>query len=177
VSKLSGRRKLFCLEYLIDLNGAKAAIRAGYSERCARQTAARLLTKADIRLEIQRCMDKRAARLEISAEKVLQGLAQLAFFDIRKLYNADGSLKEISELDEVTAAAICGVEVEKLYDHFGKGQAKDKGTLTKIKLADRGINLERLGRHFKLFTDRLEVDGLGDLAAQLQKARARAASR
>ena len=78
------------------------------------------------------------------------------------------------ELDHDTQAALCAIEVEKLYEHLGKGQAKEKGTLTKIKLADRGLNLERLGRHFKLFTNKVPGNGLEGLAEKLQKARQRA---
>jgi phage terminase small subunit len=90
------------------------------------------------------------------------------------LYNEDGSLKSVREVDDDTQAALCGMEVEILYDHFGKGQAQERGTLTKIKLADRGLNLERLGRHFKLFTNRVQDNGLEGLAERLQKARERA---
>ena len=69
---------------------------------------------------------------------------------------------------------VCSIEVKKLHDHFGKGQAQKRGTLTKIRLADRGLNLERLGRYFKLFTGKVEVNGLEGLAEKLQKARERA---
>ena len=79
------------------------------------------------------------------------------------------------ELDEATAYALQGIEIEKLYDHFGKGQAKDKGTLTKIKFADRDRALELLGRHLKMFTEKLEVTGIDGLADRLAKARQRTA--
>ena len=35
----------FCQEYLIDLNGTQAAIRAGYSKRSAKEIASENLTK------------------------------------------------------------------------------------------------------------------------------------
>jgi len=42
----------------------------------------------------------------------------------------------------------------------GSGDEKHAyGLLKKIKLADKGQNLERLGRHLKLFSDKLEVTG------------------
>jgi hypothetical protein len=41
----------------------------------------------------------------------------------------------------------------------------------KIKLVDKGVNLERLGRNLKLFTDKLEVSGLEQLAERIRKAR------
>lgn len=66
--------------------------------------------------------------------------------------------------------ALCGLEVEKLYDRFSEGQAKDKGTVTKIKPADRGLNLEPLGRHFKLFTDKVELSSCDEVIRRLESA-------
>ena len=62
---------------------------------------------------------------------MLSEIAKLAFLDIRRAFNPDGSLKHISELDGETAAAVAGIEHEKLFDHFGRGQAKHVGTTTK----------------------------------------------
>jgi phage terminase small subunit len=101
---------------------------------------------------------KHCQKAEITAERVLAELAKLAFFDPRKLYNEDGSLKKVTELDDETAACIAGMDEEKLYENFGKGQAKPTGTIKKIKFADKGQNLERLGRYLKLFTEKHELE-------------------
>lgn len=45
---LTAKQQCFCEEYLIDLNATQAAIRAGYSEKTARQIAADNLSKANI---------------------------------------------------------------------------------------------------------------------------------
>ena len=50
---LSPKQSRFIDEYLIDLNGAQAAIRAGYSPRCAKEQASRLLTYANVQAEIE----------------------------------------------------------------------------------------------------------------------------
>jgi phage terminase small subunit len=48
VEKLTPKQLQFCKEYLIDLNGAQAAIRAGYSEKTAKEIASENLTKPNI---------------------------------------------------------------------------------------------------------------------------------
>ncbi|WP_250230020.1 terminase small subunit [Anaeropeptidivorans aminofermentans] len=48
------RHECFCYKYIIDLNGTQAAIRAGYSEKTARVTVAKLLTKANIQNRISK---------------------------------------------------------------------------------------------------------------------------
>jgi phage terminase small subunit len=171
---LTIKQQVFVSEYLIDGNSARAAIAAGYSKRSAGALASQLLANPKVAAAIYAKHMKRAAKFDISAERVLEGLGNLAFFDIRKLYKEDGTLKAVTELDDVTAQAICGIEIEEVFERFGGGQAKPNGNiLKKVKLADRGINLERLGRYHKLFTDKLEVTGLEGLADALAKARRR----
>ena len=57
---LTDKQITFCNEFLIDLNGAKAAIRVGYSKDAAKEIASRNLTKANIRSRIRQLMDERS---------------------------------------------------------------------------------------------------------------------
>ena len=43
------RREHFAREYLLDLNGTRAAIAVGYSPKTAAQAASRMLRKAKVR--------------------------------------------------------------------------------------------------------------------------------
>ena len=171
VDKHKERVEKFCRAYIIDLNGANAAIASGYKKSTAASQASRLLTKNNVRDRIAELQKKQADKLEITSERVLAELAKMAFLDPRRFFNDDGSLKRVTELDDQTAASLAGIEHEKLFEHFGKGQAKEVGTTTKIKIADKGINLERLGRHLKLFTDKVELSGQVSLADLVQQRR------
>ena len=91
---LNPRHARFAQEYLIDLNGAQAAIRAGFSKRTARSAAARLLTNADIRAAIDEAKLARAERTKITVDNVLQELARVAFFDSFE----DGRVKMVDKL-------------------------------------------------------------------------------
>lgn len=173
MSKGSGSIEKFAREYIIDLNGQEAAKRAGYSERSAHVTASRLLKNAKVQALIAGLTEKKFTKLDISAERILQELARLAFVDVRNLFDAEGGLKPITELDEDTARAIAGIDHEKLFEHFGKGQAKHVGTTAKIKLADKTRALQLLGQYRKLFTEKVEVTGLEGLADRINKIRQR----
>jgi hypothetical protein len=111
VREMNKKQQLFVREYLVDLNGTKAAERAGYSRKTARQHAARLLTNVCISAEIQKATQARLRRLEITADGVIQELGRLAFFDVRKLFASDGSLLPLHRLDRDTAAGIAGFEL------------------------------------------------------------------
>lgn len=165
---LTPKQSAFVREYLVDLNATQAAIRAGYSAKNAGKIGPELLGKTRIQAEIQIGMDKRAQRNDITADRVLKEIARLAFFDPRRLLNGDGTPKAIHELDDDTAAAVAGIDI------VTKGN-EDLGyaDVMKIKLADKSKNLELLGRHLKLFTDKIEVDVGADLATRMKEARER----
>jgi len=70
---LTPRQTRFIDEYLTDLNGTQAAIRAGYAHSGARQEGSRLLAHADIRTIVQKKQADTATKLEITREDVLRG--------------------------------------------------------------------------------------------------------
>lgn len=69
---LTDKQERFCQEYLIDLNGTQAAIRAGYSENTAKEIASENLTKPNIQERIKVLQEQIALRLEISQDWVLK---------------------------------------------------------------------------------------------------------
>lgn len=150
---MTQKQQIFVSAYLADLNATSAAIAAGYSPKTAYSQGQRLLKHVEVSAEIQQKLGKIFGKFEISERRVLQEMARIAFSDIRKIFTDDGSLKEINELDDDAAAVIAGVEHEKLFEHFGKGQAKHVGTTTKVKLNSKNQALEMLGKYLKLFND------------------------
>ena len=78
--ELTEKQAAFCLEYIVDFNGAQAAIRAGYAKSSARVTASKLLTKTNIQAEIKRNVEERNERTKISADQIVDQFARIAFF-------------------------------------------------------------------------------------------------
>lgn len=69
--KLTSRQEAFVHEYLIDLNGAQAAIRAGYKENSAKQAAHENLTKPYLQEAIAKAFSERLEHTDITAKYVL----------------------------------------------------------------------------------------------------------
>jgi phage terminase small subunit len=103
---LTHREERFVAEYILDLNAAAAARRAGYARISAAHNGCRILDRPHVAHAVQTALAERAERMTVTADNVLRGFARLAFFDPRKLYHQDGSLKAVHELDEDTAAAV-----------------------------------------------------------------------
>ena len=79
MAELTEKQKRFVAEYLIDLNATQAAIRAGYSERTANEQGARLLAHVSVKEALDKERRKRERRTEITADRVLQELADIGF--------------------------------------------------------------------------------------------------
>lgn len=153
----SPRRDLFVKEYLVDLNATQAAIRCGYSKKTADRAGSRLLRNVEVQREVSEAMAKRAGKLELTAERVLAELALIAFSDPRQFakWNKDGVVLEDSEtLDPDHARCIAEVS----------SSPGPYGTTIKFKLHDKKGAIELLGKHMKLFTDRIEHTADLDLA-------------
>lgn len=110
---LNEKQKRFCLEYLKDLNGTQAAIRAGYSKGAnsdvAGSCAGMLLQRPHIQAFLSKQIAKRNARTEVTAERVVLELARLAFVDLRNFLTFDNTgvrLKSSSEISPDDAATL-----------------------------------------------------------------------
>lgn len=150
----SPKQEAFIREYLIDLNATQAAIRAGYSPKTANEQASRLLANVNIQKRIDILKQERAARVEVNADDVLRELVKLAKSDIRKVWNEDGSLKNMSEWPEEIAGCVASVDVEELFEFEGTGKNKKKvhiGYTKKVRFWDKTKCLDMLGRHLKMF--------------------------
>ena len=74
---LNEKQKQFCEEYIIDLNGTQAAIRAGYSEKTANRIASELLTKLDIQEYICVLKNKRSERVKYSQDELMRDILEV----------------------------------------------------------------------------------------------------
>ena len=150
---LQGR---FKEEFLVDLNGTQAAIRAGYSPRTAAVQAFENLRKPKIQAAIKEAMEARSMRTGITTDRVLLELGRLAFASMGQFaeWDKDGmDLRASSELTEDQLAAVSDVS----------DLRTRRGRQVKIKLHEKGRALELAMRHLGLLVDRHEVAVLGEI--------------
>ena len=75
---LTPKQVEFVAQYLVDLNGKQAAIRAGYSAKTAEVQASKLLSNPKVAAEVARQKHIRSERVNITQEMVLEGLLKEA---------------------------------------------------------------------------------------------------
>ena len=84
------RRALFVEAYLANgFNGLQAALSAGYSPNGAGQQAARLLKNVKVSAEISKRSQGVLAKLELTADRVLEELAKIAYFNASDIKASD----------------------------------------------------------------------------------------
>lgn len=147
MGRLELKQEMFCREYLVDYNATKAAIRAGYSPKTAKQQASMLLTKLNIKAFIAKLIEPKKMDLTVSAQKLLDQYARRAYVDPMTFFREveiEGQkclvTKFPSELSEDQSMAVDEVTI-----------GKDGRPI--YRLCCKDTSLDRLGRHLKLFTD------------------------
>lgn len=170
---VTDQQQRFVSEYLIDLNATQASIRAGYSARNADKISSQLMGKPRVREAIELAMQRRARRTEITQDRVLEELGRIAFFDLRKLYREDGSLKRPTELDDDAAAVLAGIDVVEMAGGAaigGEVGAQHIPMYTKkAKISDKVAALGLAMRHLGMLKDRTEVTGPGGGPVQYER--------
>ena len=139
---------------MVSLNATQAAIRAKYSEKTAKEQGARLLTNVHVSAAIEKAMEKRSKKTEITQERVVVELARIAFGDLRGVVTWGPSgvaFKNSAEISDDDAAAISEVS---------ETVTKEGGT-QRIKRHDKVKALELLGKHLGMFKDQSGPVGEG----------------
>lgn len=149
---LSGKRKVFVDEYLIDLNATQAAIRAGYSPRTANEQAARLLANVSIKKAIDTAIAERSRRTGINQDRIVRELAKIGLVNPTDVINIDeATLRDDVCTDDT--AAIASVRVKRIPTADGEIIERE------IKVADKLKALELLGKHLGMFKENINLTG------------------
>lgn len=170
MANLTPKQKLFVKEYLIDLNATQAAIRAGYSEKTAAVIGAENLIKPNIQAAVQKAMNSREQRTEITQDKVLNELAKIAFSNgtdfarvttqMHKKRLWDDEAQEYVE-KEVEEQFVELIDTDKLSPDKKAAIAEisDGKFGISVKPCDKVKALELLGKHLGMFKDKVEMSG------------------
>ena len=126
---MNAKQKRFCDEYLIDCNATKAAIRAGYSEKTAKQMGAENLSKPDLRAYIDE--------------------------QLERLYNEKTA--DAQEVMEYLTAVMRGEHTEQVLKLIGEGVQTI--TNIDVSAKERLKAAELIGKRYGLFTDKIGLDG------------------
>ena len=148
--QLSEQRQRFVDEYLIDLNGTQAAIRAGYSVKTAQEQASRLLSNVMVQQAIAKRMAERSKRTGINQDRVVLELAKIAFVKMTDIVDDHGRIKGTATDDDL--ACIESIKYKESDNEFGGSVERE------VKIGSKLKALELLGKHLGMWNDKLDVN-------------------
>lgn len=120
--ELRPKQQRFIEEYLVDLNGKQAAIRAGYAAGSAHVTASRLLNRPSVRASVASTIGD---RFGVTRWTIVEELAAIAFHNIAEYMDwSDGSVTVVpslmlteTQLKAVASARLTGSGCTELKFH------------------------------------------------------------
>lgn len=155
-------------EYVINGGNQSAALRTvhpnakNWAENTLNVAASQMFNQSKMRIRVAQLRAERAQRTAITADRVLQECFKLAFSDVSKLFNPDGSLKMPNEWPADAAASIASFEVVTM----SQGSDSPPLYVNKVKLWDKNPALDKLFKHMGLYeADNLQQNPFaGDLS-------------
>jgi phage terminase small subunit len=158
---LSRKQQIFVSEYLIDLNGTQAAIRAGYSKEYANRCAVQLLSNIVIKEAVDREIEARKARNIISADEILQMVADLIRSDMADFVEIDegGAIRALplDGLAEGRSKLIKKVKEKRTIKSTAEGDQVLESTY-EFELHDKIKPIELGMRHLGMLVEKQEID-------------------
>lgn len=141
--RLTPKQARFVEEYLKDLNATQAAIRAGYSPRRADALGYENLRKPEIKDAIEVAQRERSARTGVTADRVVQEIARVAFSSLSDVMDWTPSGVQVKPSDKMAPDAAAAI-AEIAETHAG----------VKVKLHSKVAALEQLAKHVGLYNER-----------------------
>jgi phage terminase small subunit len=160
--KLTIKQEKFAQNLFTGLSQREAYKQAYSAEKMTDKSidekACELANNVKVSSRIDELLEGLRKKNEVTVERVVAEYAKLGFFDPRKLFRDDGSPKEIGEIDDETAAALAGLDVQEVYEGYGEDR-KFVGYIKKYKLTDKKSALDSIAKYLGMFTEKLEVTG------------------
>ena len=150
MAKLTEKQRRFVDEYLIDLNGTQAAIRARYSVKTANEQAARLLANVSIQQAISEKMAERSKRTGVNQDRVVLELAKIAFVKMTDLVDHECRINPDATDDDL--ACIESMKYKESQSDTGASVERE------VKISSKLKALELLGKHLGMWNDKMDLN-------------------
>lgn len=140
IDSLSDRQRIFCEEYLKDLNATQAVIRAGYKGKNAKQVAFQMMENKAIRIAIDGLRAERSRNTDVTKDFVLRGIQKAI-----RLAEESGNLNALLRGHELLARHL-GMFIERTEISGPDGEAIKTEQKIKEDVADFTSAIARLAK-------------------------------
>lgn len=159
---LSFRHKLFIENYFkLNYNATKAYIATGYKAtgNSAEVSACNLLRLPKIEKAVKQRKQEILNLIKADQLSTVQQVQRCVFADVRKLFDKDGRMVNIPDIDDTTASAISAIKIVKRRN----SDTDEMEDVIEVKLVDKKGSTEQLLKIQGLLNDKLELMGSGSM--------------
>lgn len=157
---LTAKHKAFADHYMRDPErSGRQAYKKVYprsKDSTADVNSSILLKNTKVREYIAEIEKKAAEETLVTNKRIIKEYARIAFLDIRKMFDENGKLKKITDLDDDTAAAIAGMDISTFMRQADDEEAFME-IVKKIKSVDKKGALDSLAKILGMFVEKIEV--------------------
>lgn len=163
--KMLTAREAAFVAYYVEGGGVRSTI-TDCAKRAGFKSSSGLLQRPHVRAEIKRLLGRVMAKKQITAERVIEELGKIAFANIDDFVDDDYHILAKPGRKKMAAVESVATTTRRMGD-----ESEATVTNVKLKMCSKLDALNALGRHFGLFTDKVELTG--DLAERLRRAQDR----
>jgi len=160
---LSDKQQFLIEQYFnCKCNKTEAYIAAGYKAKnynVAQVSAHTLFQKPKIQAAIEKRKKELLEEIKADQLKTVQQVQNCVFADVRKLFDENGQMFAIPDIDDATAAAISTIKIVKRKNP----DTYEMEDVVEVKLVDKKGSTEQLLKIQGLLNDKLELLGSGSI--------------
>lgn len=132
-----------------------------------------LMSDTKIAIRVKELQEENRKRNEVTLDEVIKELSEWLRFNIKTIFNTDGTMKQIHEMTDQEAACIASYENVELFGNSGDGKAQI-GYIRKVKLIDKQATVDKFMKFFGAYVTKVKIDNedlshLRDLLDEIKK--------
>lgn len=170
-ASLNDQQRAFAHRYAIDGNGTLSYLEVyGVADdNTAAVNARRLLQKPEVAELVASLRQATLDKYKVTAERIVQEYARIAFLDLGELYDDEGKLLPVKKIPEDARRAVAGIECDEIEENLGGGIKIVVGYTKKVKLSDKRAALFDLAKIHGMITDKQQHSVSESLEALLSR--------
>lgn len=143
---------IFANEYLTDLDPVGAGLRSGMIDMMVSTSqqeaqAKEIFQRESVQMQLRTAVENRIMRTQVTEDKVIRELANLAFFDRGELYDEDGMLLPMNKIPKHARMCIAELEQKVTYTKDEDGNKIPKHSVIRARCYDKVPSLKLLLQH------------------------------
>lgn len=119
--------------------------------------SSKLMSAPKVSQRVKELQEEHKKRNQVTLDEVLKEMAEWLRFNVKSVFNADGTMKSLHEMTDQESSSITQYEVVELFGNNGDGKVQI-GYLKKVKLLDKRAVADMFLKKFGAYITNVKLD-------------------